>query len=78
MVALPEVTGVNMQEYEHLKQLVEQCAVDLEKAEGGNKVAGTRARKAMQEIRQTAQAIRVRLLELRGNKDSSSPEAPSS
>ena len=54
-----------MKEYEHLKSLVEQCAVDLEKAEGGNKVAGTRVRKTMQEIRQTAQAIRVKILELR-------------
>ncbi len=67
-----------MQEYEHLKNLVEQCAIDLEKAEGGNKVAGTRVRKTMQEIRQTAQAIRIRILELRGGDvhTSSQQEAP--
>ena len=69
-----------MQEYEHLKNLVEQCAIDLEKAEGGNKVAGTRVRKTMQEIRQTAQAIRIRILELRGGDihTSSQPEEPPS
>ncbi len=65
-----------MKEYEHLKSLVEQCAVDLEKAEGGNKVAGTRVRKTMQEIRQTAQAIRVRILELRAGDTPSHQEAP--
>ncbi|MGC8561105.1 MAG: histone H1 [Phycisphaerae bacterium] len=67
-----------MKEYEHLKSLVEQCAVDLEKAEGGNKVAGTRVRKTMQEIRQTAQAIRVRILELRAGDTPSHQEAPPS
>ncbi len=60
-----------MQEYEHLKSLVEQCAIDLEKAEGGNKVAGTRVRKTMQEIRQAAQAVRLRILELRGGEGQS-------
>lgn len=60
-----------MQEYEHLKNLIEQCAIDLEKAEGGNKVAGTRVRKTMQEIRQTAQAVRLRILELRGGESQS-------
>jgi hypothetical protein len=67
-----------MKEYEHLKSLVEQCAVDLEKAEGGNKVAGTRVRKTMQEIRQAAQAIRVRILELRAGDTPSHQEAPPS
>lgn len=67
-----------MKEYEHLKSLVEQCAVDLEKAEGGNKVAGTRVRKTMQEIRQAAQAIRVRILELRAGDTPSHREAPPS
>ena len=40
-----------MQEYETLKQLIEQVAEDIAKAEGGNKNAGTRVRKVMQEIR---------------------------
>ncbi len=55
-----------MQEYETLKQLVEQVAEDIAKAEGGNKNAGTRVRKVMQEVRQAAQGIRVKILELRG------------
>jgi hypothetical protein len=65
-----------MKEYEHLKVLVEQCAIDLQKAEGGNKVAGTRVRKTMQEIRKTAQEIRVKILELRAGDTPSAPEAP--
>ncbi|HTV47349.1 MAG TPA: histone H1 [Phycisphaerae bacterium] len=54
-----------MQEYDQLKVLVEQAAEDIAKAEGGNKMAGTRVRKMMQEIRQTAQNIRIKILELR-------------
>ncbi len=61
-----------MQEYEQLKTLVEQCATDIAKAEGGNKMAGTRVRKSMQDIRQAAQAIRIKILELRGNESQSS------
>ena len=33
-------------EYERLKQLVEAASEDVAKAEGGNKAAGTRVRKA--------------------------------
>jgi len=54
-----------MQEYDQLKVLVEQVAEDMAKAEGGNKMAGTRVRKMMQEIRQAAQNIRVKILEMR-------------
>lgn len=59
-----------MQEYEALKQLVEECAEDIRKAEGGNKAAGTRVRKQMQEIKNTAQAIRGRVLEFRESANS--------
>ena len=62
-----------MQEYETLKQLIEQVAEDIAKAEGGNKNAGTRVRKVMQEIRQSAQAVRVKILELRGEPQASQP-----
>ena len=55
-----------MEEYEHLKELVEACADDVAKASGGNKAAGTRVRKAMQEIKALAQTIRKKILELRG------------
>jgi Histone H1-like protein Hc1 len=54
-----------MLEYDQLKTLVEQAAEDVAKAEGGNKMAGTRVRKQMQEIRQAAQNIRLKILEMR-------------
>lgn len=54
-----------MEEYQNLKRLVDEVADDLLKAEGGNKAAGTRVRKVMQEIRNTAQSIRVKILDLR-------------
>jgi len=39
-----------MQEYEDLKVLVNEIEADINKAEGGNKAAGTRVRKQMQKI----------------------------
>jgi len=54
-----------MQEYEQLKVLVESVADDIAKAEGGNKAAGTRVRKVMQEIKQASQNVRTRILETR-------------
>ena len=54
-----------MQEYEALKQLIEECAEDIRKAEGGNKAAGTRVRKQMQEVKNAAQSIRMKVLEFR-------------
>lgn len=60
-----------MQEYEALKQLVEECAEDIRKAEGGNKAAGTRVRKQMQQIKSTSQDIRNKILELRTDDDAS-------
>ncbi len=54
-----------MQEYEDLKALVAECEADINKAEGGNKAAGTRVRKQMQAIKQAAQAVRNCILELR-------------
>ncbi|MEW6199431.1 MAG: histone H1 [Planctomycetota bacterium] len=54
-----------MEEYLKLKQLVEEVADDVYKAVGGNKAAGTRVRKAMQDIKNTAQAVRKKVLDLR-------------
>jgi hypothetical protein len=54
-----------MQEYEKLKTLVAEIEADINKAIGGNKAAGTRVRKQMQEIKQAAQAVRNRILEIR-------------
>ena len=54
-----------MQEYEALKDLVAEIETDINKAEGGNKAAGTRVRKQMQSVKQAAQEIRNRILEIR-------------
>ena len=54
-----------MQEYEQLKAMVLQVGDDLAKAEGGNRAAGTRVRKTMQDIKNLVQEIRKRILEVR-------------
>ncbi|MBW8034638.1 MAG: histone H1 [Planctomycetes bacterium] len=56
-----------MQEYEDLKTLVNEIEADINKAAGGNKAAGTRVRKQMQTIKQSAQTVRSRILELRSS-----------
>ncbi|MHC4423935.1 MAG: histone H1 [Planctomycetota bacterium] len=54
-----------MQEYEDLKVLIAEIESDINKAEGGNKAAGTRVRKQMQRVKQAAQSVRSRILEVR-------------
>ncbi|HRP64375.1 MAG TPA: hypothetical protein PK400_13835 [Phycisphaerales bacterium] len=54
-----------MEAYDRLVKLVEEAAEDIRKSEGGNKAAGTRVRKAMQEIKKAAQDVRVAVLEIR-------------
>ena len=54
-----------MQEYEDRKVLIAEIEADISKAEGGNKAAGTRVRKEMQSIKQAAQVVRNRVLEIR-------------
>jgi hypothetical protein len=54
-----------MKEYEDLKVLVAEIESDIDKAEGGNKAAGTRVRKQMQKVKQAAQVVRSRILEIR-------------
>ena len=54
-----------MQEYEELKRLIEEAEGDIKKAEGGNKAAGTRVRKQMQQIKSAAQTVRNKILETR-------------
>ncbi len=54
-----------MEEYDRLRQLVDEAAEDIRKATGGNKAAGTRVRKSMQDIKQTAQDVRKKILEVR-------------
>ena len=55
-----------MQEFDDLKAKVALVEEDLVKAEAGNKAAGTRVRKGMQEIKALAQAVRVKILATRG------------
>ncbi len=51
-----------MQEFEKLRELAEACAGDIDKFKSGNKAAGTRIRKAMQEIKAQAQLVRKAVL----------------
>jgi hypothetical protein len=57
--------GAVMQEFDQLKQLVTEVEEDVKKAEGGNKAAGTRVRKYMQDIKDAAQEVRKKVLEVR-------------
>jgi len=52
-----------MLEYETLKRLVTEAEEDVNKAIGGNKAAGTRVRKKMQEVKSAAQDVRKKILE---------------
>jgi len=54
-----------MEEYERLKQLVAEVEADVAKCDTGNKAAGTRVRKQMQEIKKVCQAIRGKVVGLR-------------
>lgn len=58
-----------MTEYETLKKLVAEVEDDVNKAAGGNKAAGTRVRKKMQEIKSAAQSVRQKVLEGRDDSD---------
>ncbi len=65
-----------MQEYETLKRLVAEAEDDVNKAFGGNKAAGTRVRKKMQEIKAAAQEVRKKILEGREAEPGVPPVAP--
>ncbi len=55
------------QAYEELIRIIEESRDDVMKAEGGNKAAGTRVRKAMQDLKNQAQAVRKVVLDARGD-----------
>ncbi len=65
-----------MEAYERLKKLVAEIEPDVQKAEGGNKAAGTRVRGAMQDVKKIAQEIREAILEGRGSGTASEPAKP--
>lgn len=55
-----------MEAFQTLKRLIAEAEEDVAKAQGGNKAAGTRVRKTMQEIKDAAQNVRKAVLEMRG------------
>ena len=59
-----------MEAFEQLKNLIAGVADDVAKAEAGNKAAGTRVRKSMQEIKDAAQTVRKKILEVRSQSSS--------
>jgi hypothetical protein len=56
-----------METLEKIKTLTEELSVDVTKFEGGNKSAGTRARKTSQELKSLLQQVRGEILESRKN-----------
>lgn len=62
-----------MEHYELLKRLVAEVEEDVRKAVGGNKAAGTRVRKKMQEIKAAAQTLRTQILESREEEGGETP-----
>lgn len=63
-----------MKEFDKLKEIVEECAADLAKVEGGNKAAGTRIRKAMQDVKKQAQEVRLAVMKDREDVPPGKPE----
>ncbi|HLO40541.1 MAG TPA: hypothetical protein VK176_05915 [Phycisphaerales bacterium] len=54
-----------MDAFETIEKLIADVKEDYQKAVGGNQAAGTRVRKAMQDIKEAAQAVREKILEVR-------------
>ncbi|MCC6322164.1 MAG: histone H1 [Phycisphaerales bacterium] len=53
-----------MESFDKLKSMLAEIEEDLAKAEGGNKAAGVRVRKVMQDVKDAAQEIRVKILDM--------------
>jgi len=58
-----------MESFDQMKKLMLEAEADLQKAEGGNKAAGTRVRGLMQDIKNMAQEVREKILDMRGGGD---------
>lgn len=54
-----------MTEFDTLKRLMSEVEVDMPKVTGGNKAAGTRVRKKMQEVKAAAHDLRKQILTIR-------------
>lgn len=55
--------------YRQLVKLVADAEADVQKAAGGNKAAGTRVRKSMQDVKKVANDLRAKILESRDTPD---------
>jgi len=51
--------------YAQLQQLVASIEEDVKKAGGGNRAAGTRVRKQLQDVKNLSQDLRKKILEAR-------------
>jgi predicted transcriptional regulator len=60
-----------LETYEQIKALIGDMEDDIRKAAGGNKAAGTRVRKRMQDLKGLSQQMRTRVLENRESGDAS-------
>ena len=56
-----------MDAYTQLRDMIAEAEDDVKKADGGNKAAGTRVRKKMQEVKNAAQDVRKLVLETKGS-----------
>ncbi|MEM7622692.1 MAG: histone H1 [Planctomycetota bacterium] len=54
-----------MERLQDMEQKLESIREDYQKGKGGNKAAGTRVRKIMQEVKALAQEIRQEMLDSR-------------
>ena len=62
-----------LKEWDELKRIVAEAEDDVAKAIGGNRAAGTRARKKMQDIKTAAQEVRKKILEGRQDGEGDAP-----
>ncbi len=54
-----------MTKYENLKNIVAAMEADVEKFYNGNAAAGTRVRKALQDVKKAAQDFRIEVQEMK-------------
>ena len=65
-----------MDSFDQLVEIIEGVRKDVEKTDRGNKAAGTRVRKAMQDLKKQAQVVRADVLAMRAPKEECCPDAP--
>jgi CMP-2-keto-3-deoxyoctulosonic acid synthetase len=66
-ITIKKLNFKKMETLEQIKTLVETLSVDTTKFYGGNKSAGTRARKSAQELKKLLQDLRIEILEERNS-----------